>query len=128
MNSGPTFTAISAGGNAPYEPDAQTYRRNELCELSRGCSAILAKRSPTAGRRGKLNYTQLFKVKPGTRVKLKDIDPAFKGDHKNDEDAAEELAQLQKRLRELQGLLYTQPACPVDLLAGRGRWREGWHD
>ena len=55
-----------------------------------------------------MNYTQLFKVKPGTRVKLKDIDPAFKGEHKNDEDAAEEIAQLQKRLRGLQGLLFAE--------------------
>jgi PPK2 family polyphosphate:nucleotide phosphotransferase len=55
-----------------------------------------------------MNYLQLFKVTPGTRVKLKDIDPAFKDDYKNPEAADQEISQLQKRLRELQEVLYAK--------------------
>ncbi len=55
-----------------------------------------------------MNYSQRFKVQPGARVKLKDIDPAFKDDYKNQEAADEEIADLQNRLRELQMLLYAQ--------------------
>ena len=55
-----------------------------------------------------MNYTQLFKVKPGARVKLKDIDPAFKDDYKNPDAAEAETAQLQERLRELQRLFYAE--------------------
>ena len=55
-----------------------------------------------------MNYSQGFKVLPGTRVKLKDIDPAFTDGYKDHEAADEEIVQLQKRLRELQTLLYAQ--------------------
>ena len=54
-----------------------------------------------AGRRGKVDYLQRFKVQPGTTVKLKDIDPAFTDGYKDHEAADEEIVQLQKRLREL---------------------------
>jgi len=53
-----------------------------------------------------MNYLQRFKVQPGSRVKLKDIDPAFKDGYESHEAAEEEIAQFQKRLRELQELLY----------------------
>jgi PPK2 family polyphosphate:nucleotide phosphotransferase len=55
-----------------------------------------------------VNYIQRFKVQPGARVKLKDIDPEFTDDYKNHEAAEEEIAQFQNRLRELQVLLYAQ--------------------
>ena len=55
-----------------------------------------------------MNYLQQFKVLPGARVKLKDIDPAFKDGYKNHEVADEETAQFQNRLHELQVLLYAQ--------------------
>jgi PPK2 family polyphosphate:nucleotide phosphotransferase len=55
-----------------------------------------------------MNYSQRFKVQPGASVKLKDIDPAFKDDYKNQEAAGEEIADLQNRLRELQVLLYAE--------------------
>jgi PPK2 family polyphosphate:nucleotide phosphotransferase len=55
-----------------------------------------------------MNYLQRFKVQPGSRVKLKDIDPAFKDGYESHEAAEEEIAQFQKRLRELQELLYAQ--------------------
>ena len=55
-----------------------------------------------------MNYLQQFKVLPGTKVKLKDIDPAFKDGYESHAAADEEIAQFQKRLRELQVLLYAQ--------------------
>jgi PPK2 family polyphosphate:nucleotide phosphotransferase len=55
-----------------------------------------------------VNYLQHFKVQPHTRVKLKDIDSAFKDGYESHKAADEEVAQLQERLRELQVLLYAQ--------------------
>jgi PPK2 family polyphosphate:nucleotide phosphotransferase len=55
-----------------------------------------------------MNYLQRFKVQPGSRVKLKDIDPGFKDGYESHEAADEEIVQFQKRLRELQVLLYAQ--------------------
>jgi PPK2 family polyphosphate:nucleotide phosphotransferase len=55
-----------------------------------------------------MNYSQRFKVQPGTSVKLKDIDPAFTDVYKNHQAAEEEIVQFQQRLRELQVLLYAQ--------------------
>jgi PPK2 family polyphosphate:nucleotide phosphotransferase len=55
-----------------------------------------------------MNYSQKFKVLPGTRVKLKDVDPAFTDGYKTHEAANEETVQFQKRLRELQVMLYAQ--------------------
>jgi PPK2 family polyphosphate:nucleotide phosphotransferase len=55
-----------------------------------------------------MDYLQRFKVQPGSRVKLKDIDPAFKDGFEGHEAPEEKIAQFQKRLRELQVLLYAQ--------------------
>jgi PPK2 family polyphosphate:nucleotide phosphotransferase len=55
-----------------------------------------------------VNYLERFKVQPGAKVKLKDIDPAFTDDYKKHEEADEEIVQFQARLRELQVLLYAQ--------------------
>ena len=53
-----------------------------------------------------MNFVNQFRVTPGSKVKLKDIDPAFKGHHENHKDAIEEIEQDQKKLRELQELFY----------------------
>jgi PPK2 family polyphosphate:nucleotide phosphotransferase len=53
-----------------------------------------------------VNYRERFRVPPGTSVKLKDIDPAFKDRHQGHKEAAEEIAHYQARLWELQELLY----------------------
>ena len=45
---------------------------------------------------------------PGTRVKLNEIDPAFKDRYAHRRDAADELEHYRKRLRELQDLLYAE--------------------
>jgi PPK2 family polyphosphate:nucleotide phosphotransferase len=52
-----------------------------------------------------MNYVDRFKVAPGSKVKLKDIDPAFKDRHESHKAAAAELEQHQTKLRALQELL-----------------------
>ena len=53
-----------------------------------------------------MKYANRFRVAPGAKVKLKDIDPGFKDSHENHRDAADEIERYQTRLRELQELLY----------------------
>lgn len=53
-----------------------------------------------------MSYGQRFKVAPGSKVRLKEIDAAFTDTHESHESAAEEIAHYQKRLCELQDLLY----------------------
>ncbi|HKX16756.1 MAG TPA: hypothetical protein VJT33_01935 [bacterium] len=55
-----------------------------------------------------MDYRERFKVAPGAKVKLKEIDPAFKDRYEHHTDAADESDHLQKRLRELQDLLYAE--------------------
>lgn len=55
-----------------------------------------------------MNYSQQFRVEPGTSLRLKDIDPGFRDGHESHESADEETAALQKKLRELQYLLYAE--------------------
>ena len=50
----------------------------------------------------------IFKVKPGTQVKLKEIDPDDTGKFKNKEDAKALLKQNIKRMAELQNVFYAQ--------------------
>jgi PPK2 family polyphosphate:nucleotide phosphotransferase len=60
-----------------------------------------------------MKYVNRFKVAPGSKVKLKDIDPGFKDDHEGHKEAAEEIEHDQTRLRELQGLLYGDGRCSL---------------
>ena len=55
-----------------------------------------------------MNYIQKFKVEPGSKVKLKKIDPSFDDGRKNHKAAADEIEHYQKKLRELQDLLYAE--------------------
>lgn len=55
-----------------------------------------------------MNYFERFRVRPGSKVRLKDVDPDFKDGHESQESAAEEIAHYQKRLRDLQDLLYSE--------------------
>lgn len=55
-----------------------------------------------------MNYLERFRVRPGARVKLADIDPSFKDRHEGREDAAEEIEHYRKRLAELQEMLYVE--------------------
>jgi len=53
-----------------------------------------------------MNYMQRFKVAPGSKVKLKKSDASFTDAHENHKSAAEEIEHYQKKLCELQDLLY----------------------
>jgi len=55
-----------------------------------------------------MSYLDQFRVRPGARVKLADIDPSFKGRHDSQEAAADEMEQCRKRLAELQEMLYVE--------------------
>jgi PPK2 family polyphosphate:nucleotide phosphotransferase len=55
-----------------------------------------------------MNYLQRFKVEPGSKVKLKKIDPSFDDGRKSHKSAADEIEHYQKKLRELQDLLYAE--------------------
>jgi PPK2 family polyphosphate:nucleotide phosphotransferase len=55
-----------------------------------------------------MKYLERFKVTPGKRLKLKDIDPDFKDKHENHKQAEVEIAHYQQRLRTLQELLYAE--------------------
>jgi PPK2 family polyphosphate:nucleotide phosphotransferase len=60
-----------------------------------------------------LKYLNRFRVHPGDKVKLKDIDPRFKGDHGSHKKAAEETEQDRQKLRALQELLYADGRCSL---------------
>jgi PPK2 family polyphosphate:nucleotide phosphotransferase len=55
-----------------------------------------------------MNYLEHFKVAAGAKVKLRDIDPSFTDGHVSPESAGEEITHYQKKLRELQYLLYAE--------------------
>jgi len=50
----------------------------------------------------------MFRVEPGTKVKLDQIDAGYKGDYKDQTAVLDELAKLAKRLTELQYLMYAE--------------------
>jgi hypothetical protein len=54
-----------------------------------------------------MKYSDQFRIVPGSKVKLNDIDPGFKGRHDRHKDAAGEIEQDQQKLLQLQELLYT---------------------
>jgi PPK2 family polyphosphate:nucleotide phosphotransferase len=55
-----------------------------------------------------MNYLQRFKVAPGSKVKLKKVDPSFSDGHESHRSAAEETAHYQQKLRDLQDLLFSE--------------------
>ncbi len=55
-----------------------------------------------------MDYRERFRVRPGTKVQLADIDASFKDRHESHEAAAGESAKYGARLRELQDLLYAE--------------------
>jgi PPK2 family polyphosphate:nucleotide phosphotransferase len=55
-----------------------------------------------------MSYLEQFRVRPGERLRLKDIDPGFKGGHESREHADKDIERCGKRLRELQEMLYVE--------------------
>jgi len=53
-----------------------------------------------------MKYFDRFRVAPGSKVKLKDIDPRFKDHHESRKEATEEMEENQSKLRRLQELFY----------------------
>lgn len=54
-----------------------------------------------------MEYSQRFRVKPGSQVRLKDIDPNFTGEQESHEAAKKEIARYQEKLWTLQEQLYS---------------------
>lgn len=55
-----------------------------------------------------MSYIDRFKVRPGSHLRLTEIDPAFKSHYEREEDAADEIKEFRKRLWTLQELLYVE--------------------
>jgi PPK2 family polyphosphate:nucleotide phosphotransferase len=55
-----------------------------------------------------MDYRNRFLVTPGQKIRLKDIDPAFKAQHEKQESAAPELERYRQKLSQLQALLYAE--------------------
>jgi PPK2 family polyphosphate:nucleotide phosphotransferase len=55
-----------------------------------------------------MNYSELFRVKPGSKVKLDDMDPNFTAKHRSQKSALQKLEKYTERLRDLQYLLYAE--------------------
>ena len=60
-----------------------------------------------------MKYVERFRVLPGSKVKLTEIDTGFTAHHESHKDAAEEIEKDRKKLRELQELLYADGQCSV---------------
>ncbi len=57
-----------------------------------------------------MSYLKRFRVEPGTKVKLRDVDPDSTGKHASQEAARAEIEDHARRLREIQGLMYAERA------------------
>jgi hypothetical protein len=60
-----------------------------------------------------VKYLNRFRVHPGDKVRLKDIDPGFKDHHESHKKAAEEIERDREKLRALQALLYADGRCSL---------------
>ncbi len=60
-----------------------------------------------------MKYANRFRVRPGDKVRLKDIDPGFKDHHGSHKKAAEETERDRQKLRALQELLYADGRCSL---------------
>ena len=75
-----------------------------------------------------MKYIKRFRVEPGSKVKLKNIDPGFKDHHANHKDAAEEIAQYQTKLRTARVALRRWTVLPPDLPTRNGYRGQGRDD
>ena len=67
--------------------------------------------------------SSVSKWRPGSKVKLKDIDPGFKDHHESHKEAAKAIEHDRKKLCELQDLLYADGMC--SLLICCKEWTRG---
>jgi PPK2 family polyphosphate:nucleotide phosphotransferase len=55
-----------------------------------------------------MNYRKKFAVEPGSKVRLRDVDPSYTGKHENEDDAKDAIAKDRERLSDLQYRLYAE--------------------
>ena len=55
-----------------------------------------------------MNYSKKFRVEEGSKVKLDEIDPSYKGEHEDKASAQGELEKHAQRLHDLQYLMYAE--------------------
>ena len=78
-----------------------------------------------------MTLTEQFKVQPGSKVKLSDIDPSFHGKHESEEEAKSELQSNLARITDLQRKLYSSPSHSLLIVLqgidGAGKDGTCWH-
>jgi PPK2 family polyphosphate:nucleotide phosphotransferase len=55
-----------------------------------------------------MRFEKMFRVKPDEKLRLKDIDPAFKGKHETAQDAAVDIERYRQKMAKLQAVLYAE--------------------
>ena len=55
-----------------------------------------------------MNYGEAFRVRPGRKLRLKKIDPAYKGHHEAEATAAVEIEHYRQKMAKMQSLLYAE--------------------
>ena len=55
-----------------------------------------------------MDYAKKFSVEPGSKVKLDEIDPSYKGEHEDKDSAQPELEKHAQRIHDLQYLMYAE--------------------
>jgi PPK2 family polyphosphate:nucleotide phosphotransferase len=55
-----------------------------------------------------MDFERMFRVKPNSKLRLNDLDPAYKGEHESAETARQETEHLREKLAHQQALLYAQ--------------------
>jgi PPK2 family polyphosphate:nucleotide phosphotransferase len=55
-----------------------------------------------------MRYASMFRVRPGSKLRLKDIDPAYKGHHETEREAAVEIEHYRQKMAKMQSLLYAE--------------------
>lgn len=78
-----------------------------------------------------MTLTEQFKVQPGSKVRLSDIDPSFHGKHESEEEAKSELQSNLARIADLQRKLYSSPSHSLLIVLqgidGAGKDGTCWH-
>ena len=55
-----------------------------------------------------MRFEKMFRVKPDKKLRLKDIDPAYRGQHETEQDAAVEIEHYRQKMANLQAVLYAE--------------------
>jgi PPK2 family polyphosphate:nucleotide phosphotransferase len=55
-----------------------------------------------------MRYEKMFRVKPGGKLRLRDIDPGYRGRHGTEQEAAVELEHYRQKMAKMQSLLYAE--------------------